>query len=279
MKLTGPAIHAGLLGIDTKHDPSWTVERRNGLGEYLVMCFRNKFKTATADGVREGASGGCMIHTPEFPQWHTTPEGASEGFRNDWIHLSGDGIPGLLAHFELPVNVIFSIRQADLIEPFLLQIQREQHANDLFSGKAISLLVESMLLALGRQRRDFLDKRSEGTVERVWKDIMLRLKGEMRRTCREAWSVKKMAGKAGLSLSRFTAVYTQLFKVSPGHDLLFIRLTEAKMLLSSTNMKVAEVAETCGFSNVYYFSRAFKKHIGMPPSEFARTKGMNKRNG
>jgi AraC-like DNA-binding protein len=43
-----------------------------------------------------------------------------------------------------------------------------------------------------------------------------------------------------------------------------------RRLLQGSELKVAEIAKRCGFSTVEYFSAAFKKEVGVSPSEFRR---------
>jgi len=42
----------------------------------------------------------------------------------------------------------------------------------------------------------------------------------------------------------------------------------AKTMLNSTENSVTEIAKSCGFDNVYYFSRTFRIHEGISPSEY-----------
>lgn len=82
----------------------------------------------------------------------------------------------------------------------------------------------------------------------------------------EALTVKKMADMVDLS----DMYLGWLFKKETGmtfHNFLTsIRMNRAKELLSSGEYKVNEVAYLCGFSDVFYFSRVFKKHYGFAPS-------------
>lgn len=50
------------------------------------------------------------------------------------------------------------------------------------------------------------------------------------------------------------------------------RLKKAKHLLLSTTYSVSEIAERCGFENVYYFSNTFKKTTGISPLEYRKWK-------
>ena len=52
-----------------------------------------------------------------------------------------------------------------------------------------------------------------------------------------------------------------------------LRMKKAKNMLAAAwtgEYSVAEVAESCGFSDALYFSRVFKKHYGCSPSEFVK---------
>ena len=56
--------------------------------------------------------------------------------------------------------------------------------------------------------------------------------------------------------------------MSPKQYLLNKRLTRAKELLKETNASVFEIANSVGYDDQLYFSRIFKKHIGISPTEY-----------
>ena len=49
-----------------------------------------------------------------------------------------------------------------------------------------------------------------------------------------------------------------------------LRITKAKELLHFTNDSVSEIAAEVGIEDLYYFSRLFKKLVGMSPSEYRK---------
>ena len=53
--------------------------------------------------------------------------------------------------------------------------------------------------------------------------------------------------------------------------LINIRIKNAKQLLVDTSLPLSEIAEKTGFENGYYFSTAFKKEVGLSPSEYRKT--------
>lgn len=51
------------------------------------------------------------------------------------------------------------------------------------------------------------------------------------------------------------------------------RAQQGVYLLNTTNMQVQAIAQQCGISDVNYFSKIFKKYIGMTPSEYRNNVG------
>lgn len=49
-----------------------------------------------------------------------------------------------------------------------------------------------------------------------------------------------------------------------------LKLSEAKKMLKTTSLSVAEIASALSFDSANYFSKVFKKEIGMTPSEYKR---------
>jgi len=63
--------------------------------------------------------------------------------------------------------------------------------------------------------------------------------------------------------------------LSPAQYFLQLKLNKAKDLLLNTSMSIKEISVITGFESQYYFSRFFKKRIGMSPIQqrkFSRQK-------
>jgi AraC-like DNA-binding protein len=86
----------------------------------------------------------------------------------------------------------------------------------------------------------------------------------------EHWTAASLAEMAGLGVNRFTVLYKKFFHISPIDDLISIRLEKSKRMLLRGGWSVGEVAERCGFSSMYYFSRIFKSKVGCSPRVFLR---------
>lgn len=49
-----------------------------------------------------------------------------------------------------------------------------------------------------------------------------------------------------------------------------IRIQQAITLMENTNLSISEIAYQVGFNDIYYFSKTFKKHKNLSPSDYKR---------
>lgn len=81
--------------------------------------------------------------------------------------------------------------------------------------------------------------------------------------------VEQLAKMCGISHTYFKEVFASVYKMTPKEYIIHLRIQYACELLKSGIHTISEIAEITGYQNVYYFSRSFKKIIGVPPSKYA----------
>jgi AraC-like DNA-binding protein len=85
-----------------------------------------------------------------------------------------------------------------------------------------------------------------------------------------SWTVVELAKTAALSRSAFFERFTRTVGRPPMEYLLAWRMAVAKDLLRRHDLGVADVAERVGYGSASTFSTAFSRHVGKPPSRYAR---------
>jgi AraC family transcriptional regulator len=70
---------------------------------------------------------------------------------------------------------------------------------------------------------------------------------------------------AGLSVPQLIRQFKSVFKMTPHHYLVTIRLQRAKSLLLESKISIQEIAWQCGFEDPSAFSRAFRQMFGCQP--------------
>ena len=81
-------------------------------------------------------------------------------------------------------------------------------------------------------------------------------------------SVPELAKLCNVSEVYFRKVFSTVFGLSPIKYINDLKIARAKELLLTQMYSVAEVSEMSGFSDISYFSREFKKAVGVSPSEY-----------
>ena len=69
-----------------------------------------------------------------------------------------------------------------------------------------------------------------------------------------------------ISVSSLQRAFAQHLGMSPMQYVIKLRMDKALSLLMENGLSVKEISLRCGFSDEKYFSRAFKKRYGYPPS-------------
>ena len=80
----------------------------------------------------------------------------------------------------------------------------------------------------------------------------------------------ELAAITGLSTVYFRKLFTDILGVSPIVYTHNLRIEKAKELLRSDYGSLSDIALSLGYSSLYDFSRAFKKHTGTSPSKYSK---------
>ncbi len=80
------------------------------------------------------------------------------------------------------------------------------------------------------------------------------------------WTVERMTRDASMGSTRLNERMRELTGHSPAKWVIRCRLDHACILLNETDLKLASVADACGYRDVYFFARQFRQILGRPPA-------------
>lgn len=83
-----------------------------------------------------------------------------------------------------------------------------------------------------------------------------------------ALSTRDIAGRFFMNTSYFSKLFHEQMGCTFSNYLINVRVEKAKMMLTQTNMKLYDIAEAVGYTNVQYFSTIFKEKEGLTSSAF-----------
>jgi len=84
----------------------------------------------------------------------------------------------------------------------------------------------------------------------------------------ETFSLTTIAERLDMNPSYISRLFKKELSENFSNYILNRRMKQAKFLLSTTDLKIQDVASQCGFSEVHYFGQVFKKETGYSPKEY-----------
>jgi AraC-like DNA-binding protein len=88
-------------------------------------------------------------------------------------------------------------------------------------------------------------------------------------------SVTEIANKVDLSYSYFCMLFKKTFGTSPIDYFIGLKIEKACELLLIDERKIKDVSGELGYDDPYYFSRVFKKVVGISPEKFRSKQNQN----
>lgn len=85
--------------------------------------------------------------------------------------------------------------------------------------------------------------------------------------------IDDMAALVGRSRSHVLKLFRRHLGVSAKRHVIGRQLREARELLLSTTLPIAEVGKAVGLADTYHFSKLFRRHVGLPPREYRAAHG------
>ncbi|WP_406415577.1 helix-turn-helix transcriptional regulator [Streptomyces sp. NBC_00842] len=86
----------------------------------------------------------------------------------------------------------------------------------------------------------------------------------------EPLTLDDLAQSVMVSKYHFLRVFSRVTGVTPGRFLSAVRLQEAKRLLLSTSLNVADVSARVGYSSTGSFTRRFTESVGLSPTQYRK---------
>lgn len=232
-------------------EEAFSVFRPSGRWDiHVLFCVRG---TITVDGARL-SKGTAYLYPPNVSQKYTY-EAAPDSLYY-WLHFAGDEMCEALEKLKLREGVYqlgARARDAERLLRLLISAVGEWQAG----GEAFSRgLLHSLLVLLS------LPATPANPYYQAIKQLD-DVKNEI--------SVGELAAQYAQSREHFIRSFRSFMGVSPHRYRQKRRMDHARLLLADTDLPISRVAEEVGFADAQYFSRIFKKEVGVSPLAYRRT--------
>ncbi|MCI9537891.1 MAG: AraC family transcriptional regulator [Eubacterium sp.] len=183
-----------------------------------------------------------------------------------WIHFTGSDVKNILRKYGFsddqrvfPVGI--SLEYERIFKKIILELQRCQDDYE----EMLTMLLRYLLIIFHREltkehvlKNEYLDHEMDIATsyfdENYNRDI----------------NIEEYAASKGMSVSWFIRNFKRYTGATPMQFITSIRITNAQMLLETTNYAVNEISRIVGYDNPLYFSRLFRKYKGCSPSKYRK---------
>lgn len=178
-------------------------------------------------------------------------------FEGERIH---DYINAGLLDTEKPelISIHDPIRFAQILHLLYLEYSRDRN-----SLKAVNLL--DRLLFILQEEKSYQSKALQ-----YYEKILIECEEHIIAHPEYEHDFRSWAKKAGVSYAHFRRLFQQHTGLAPKAFMLHNRFNIAIKYLLESDKRISEIAELSGWEDVYFFSKQFKKKIGISPLNFRK---------
>lgn len=252
MEQMGVTVHsAGHLGSRTHRVES----RRRSDG--LLMLVVNGAGHVRLGSWRDTVESGQLIYLPPGLA-HGYAAHRRIGWELRWVHFAGHyalTLPGCIG-FQLDRPVL-SVRHCQRLQMHLVELLN-----------LIKVVRGDVGLAAGRVLLDLLfDLRADQMDSQC---LIEPLYGHIESS---QVNLASIASEAGYSKYHYIRLFKQQTGMTPWQYLLSLKMQRACRQLTGTGLPIGQIAAGLGFGDANYFSRAFRRIIGLSPQSYRRQEG------
>lgn len=207
--------------------------------------------------------GNMVLFRPKEPQvYYYYAKDKTEVY---WIHFTGWKVEQYLDSYELPKkeNVFFTGVSPDY--PWIYnQIIRELQVQRVNYEDVIKLFMHHIFLTISRYIKEGKQAKNE-TISDIERAVHY-----FNENYNKPISIEQYAQEHLMSVNWFIHSFKEVMNVPPMQYIVSLRIAAAKGYLENSDKNINEISNIVGYENALYFSRLFKKHTGMTPSEYKK---------
>lgn len=250
-------VHTGPV-IETPHP-----EGRNDYQLLYIAAGKGHFYFKGSKKATIVEKGNMVLFRPKEPQvYYYYAKDKTEVY---WVHFTGWKVEQYLDSYDLPKkeNVFFTGVSPDY--PWIYnQIIKELQLQRANYDDVIKLFLHHILLTINRYIKEGKQAKNE-TISDIERAVHY-----FNENYNKAISIEQYAQEHLMSVNWFIHSFREVMQIPPMQYVVSLRIAAAKGYLEKSNKNVGEIAGIVGYDNPLYFSRLFKKHTGMTPTEYKR---------
>jgi len=194
-------------------------------------------------------------------QYHNFPDKPMEKY---WMHFDIYPSNDLFFPHDIKhcVNAENAPQVQKLFEEFVALSQSDALPDRLRVKAIILNLIAEYLILAGKKQMNIVDEKDENL-----RNVLSYINENFKRNL----TTNELAAICHMHPTHFIRAFKLKMAQTPQQYITDIRMEYAKQLLHQSDLSIIEIAEETGFYDLAHFSKVFKRHFSLPPSEYRKT--------
>lgn len=240
------------------------ISKRQNLNSHLIFAVLNGSGIISREGLEYSITAGdCVWLDCNTPYFHQSSN--EEPWTLMWVHFYGASASFFYQYFlHLGHSFIFKPEHFPGFTEILSQLYRNQQEKssltELISNKYLTDLVTFC----------FTQGQSDSPQASSTSEKLQQIHTYLEDHYHEKISLESLSARFYLSKYHLSREYKRLYGITLMGDLTAKRISRGKELLRFTNDSVESIAQQCGYPDLGYFIKVFKKAEMMTPLEYRK---------
>lgn len=205
------------------------------------------------------SDGEMLILKPGTKYFYHTD--SKIGINYLWMHFTGAKIEEILQNCLIETNKITKCGHSASIIELWKKMCNEFILNDSHFDVMTSSIFTEIITAFSRRIN------STNSKKHLLKSVHF-----IHENYSKKINVSDLAKIENLSESHYRSVFTKIFGESPVEYITSRRIENAAYMLESSDKNLEEIAFLVGYNDTYYFSKQFKRKMGISPGKYRKSK-------
>ncbi len=247
-------------------DHTFSTFRPKGSDDYQLLYVNSGKVRFYFDGQEHVISQNNMVlYRPGEPQVYY--QDAVDKPEIYWVHFTGSDVEQMLDSYQIPrcQNIFYVGVTPDF--PWLYnQMIQELKLKRANFDNALVLNLQQIFLSMNRymQEKNKTDTEMSMLIEHATHYF--------HENYNQKIAIEDYARAHNVTPHWFTQNFKKITKSTPMQYIISLRIKSAMNLLENTDYSIVQIAEAVGYDNPLYFSRIFKKYVGMSPRNYKNEK-------
>lgn len=239
-------------------------ERPAGCSEYiLIYCIEGQGKIIAGDKPHKVSPNSFFIIEKE--KKHTYYSDDRDPWSIYWIHFKGQHAAYLYGQFLAQNNgkpIFIPFNQNKIAEfEYILELLKLGYTDQIFEYSSMLLhkLIGSFI---------YYSLKSKKTPDLAKEDLVKGITEYLNDNIYNSITLHQVEREFNRSISSLCSVFKEKTGYSIMHFFSLIKIQKACELMNLTNLSIKEISYELNYQDPLYFSRVFKKFMGVPPKEY-----------